>query len=146
MLSARRSRPASAGLNRALDDLQEPATVIEIRDSNVTANSTANTALLLPRIPKPKYRFHGNNSATTSRAAAVRSRAMFHRRVGVGAAFWRGPGDGCCICPRMGPVGASSLLWLTVPPGFRGRSLAAQLRLRGGGTPCRSDFVAYLET
>ncbi len=82
MLSARRSRPASAGLNRALDDLQEPATAIEARDSSVTANSTANRDLLLPGIPMPKYRFHGNSSATTSKAAAVRSPPMFHRRVG----------------------------------------------------------------
>src|ERR1700758_4226140 len=41
-LSASRRRPASAGLNRALDDLQEPASPIDARDSSVTTNSTAN--------------------------------------------------------------------------------------------------------
>jgi hypothetical protein len=32
----------------------------------------------------------------------------------------------------MGPVGASSLLWLTLPPANQGLSLVAQVRLRGG--------------
>src|ERR1700739_2008280 len=110
MLSVRRSRPASAGLNRALDDLQEPARAIEARDSNVTANSTTNRDLLLPGIPRPKYQFQGSSSAPTNTAAAVRSPARFHRRVGVAGAGRRAPGDVSCICPRMGPVTASSLV------------------------------------
>src|ERR1700742_1568679 len=58
-LSHRRRRLAAAALNRALDELQEPATASEITDSKVTANSTASRVVLVPEIPIPEYRFHG---------------------------------------------------------------------------------------
>ena len=72
------------------------------------------------------------------------------RRAGRAPAPSAGPDDASGLlrlpAPVMGPVGASSLLWLTVPPGYQGRLLVAQVRLRGGGIPCRADRVAYLET
>src|ERR1700739_1602879 len=126
MLSVRCSRPASAGLNRALDDLQEPARAIEARDSSVTANSTANRDLLLPGIPMPKYRFQGSSSATTSKADAGGSAARL-QRLHLPA---DGAGRGVAGLTHGSPRVSRTVIG--------GATLVARR-----GTPCRTDRVAY---